>query len=100
MHPDDRNFQRILWREELSSAVEDHCLKSLIYGTVSAPYLAVHSIRQLAIIEVHNFPAASNAILSSFYVDDLISSSDDVTKSIQLRDDLKEVLKRGGFELR
>lgn len=100
VHPDDQDFQRILWREESSAVVEEYCLKTVTYGTASAPYLAVRALRQLAVIEQHNFPAASNAILSSFYVDDLISGSEDINKAIQLRDDLMEVLKRGGFELR
>lgn len=96
VHPDDQDYQRILWRNNTTDDVEEWCLKTVTYGMAAAPYLAIRAMRQLAHIERENFPVASKVALSDFYVDDLITGCD----AIQMQKDLMEMLVRGGFELR
>ncbi|XP_057340601.1 uncharacterized protein LOC130677763 [Microplitis mediator] len=74
---------------------EDHT-----FGTTSATFLAVRSLVQVAEDERSNFPEAADIIKEQFYVDDLIAGTDTVNKAIKIRNDLTELLKRGGFNIR
>ncbi len=40
VHPDDYKFQYIFWRFNESDSLETYCLKTVTYGTTSAPFLA------------------------------------------------------------
>ncbi|GFR10249.1 integrase catalytic domain-containing protein [Trichonephila clavata] len=66
----------------------------------STPFISTRILRQLAIDEQENFPAASRATLCHFYVDDLLSGSATRKRAIQLVSELQEMMKRGGFSLR
>ncbi|XP_047504174.1 uncharacterized protein LOC125049113 [Pieris napi] len=100
IHRDDVDYQRIVWRENPSDEIRDYRLLTVTFGTASAPYLAVKTLKQLAIDEGDNFPEAARILNEDFYVDDCMSGSDDVQKAIQISKDLKELLRRGGFELK
>ncbi|GFY36972.1 uncharacterized protein TNIN_429821 [Trichonephila inaurata madagascariensis] len=63
-------------------------------------YNCFNPLRQLAIDERENYPAASRATLSHFYVDDLLSGSATKKEAIKLVSELQEMMKKGGFSLR
>jgi hypothetical protein len=46
--PRDTAFQRILWRDDVRKSVNVYELKTVTYGTASAPYLATKCLQQLA----------------------------------------------------
>lgn len=96
----DVQYQRIVWRENVNDDISDWILKTVTYGMASAPYLAIRSLRQLAIDESSNFPVASNVVLSDFYVDDMLTGCESVEEAMKLQTDLKKLLCCGGFELR
>jgi hypothetical protein len=97
--PRDTAFQRILWRDDVRKSVNIYELKTVTYGTASAPYLATKCLQQLAIDEQHNFPLASPVILKDFYVDDLLTGTNTISNSIELRNQLISALSKGGFQL-
>lgn len=39
-HPEDQPLQRILWRKNPSDPISTYDLRTVTYGTASAPYLA------------------------------------------------------------
>lgn len=100
MHEDDRKFKRILWRENPSHDLEVSELNTVTYGTASAPYLTVRTVNQLADDERERFPEAANVIKRDFYIDDLYTRAPTPAKAIILRDQLSQMLQRGGFNLR
>lgn len=67
--------------------------------TASASYLATKCLQTLAISEQNNFPIGSRTILNNFYVDDLLAVADEWQDAISIKNETKELLKRGGFEL-
>ncbi|GFW94202.1 integrase catalytic domain-containing protein [Trichonephila clavipes] len=75
VHEEDVDWQRILWRDSPTEPIREYRLTTVTYGTSSAPFLSTRTLRQLAIDEQENYPAASRATLSHFYVDDLLSGS-------------------------
>ncbi|GFV87144.1 DUF1758 domain-containing protein [Trichonephila clavipes] len=80
--------------------IREYRLTTVTYGTSSVPFLSTRTLRQLAIDEQENYPAASRATLSHFYVDDLLSGSATKKGAIQLVSELQKMMKRGRFSLR
>lgn len=100
VHPEDQQFQKIVWREDPKDDIQDWLLTTVTYGMAAAPYLAIRSLRQLAVDEYISFPNACKVVLSDFYVDDMITGCDNVNEAIELQAELRMLLSRGGFELR
>ncbi|GFX79806.1 integrase catalytic domain-containing protein [Trichonephila clavipes] len=100
VHEKDVDWPRILWRDSPTEPIREYRLTTVTYGTSSAPFLSTRTLRQLAIDEQENYPAASRATLSHFYVDDLLSGSATKKGAIQLVSELQEMMKGGGFSLR
>jgi uncharacterized membrane-anchored protein len=50
--------------------------------------------------EAINYPEAAKIARDGFYVDDLITGTDDVDLALALQQDLINMLKKGGFTLR
>ncbi|XP_058449018.1 uncharacterized protein LOC131428978 [Malaya genurostris] len=100
VHKDDCKYQKILWRDDRTEPLRTIELQTVTYGTSAAPFLATRSLNQLAIDEQMNYPEASSKALKSFYVDDVLTGSDDLEEAKKLQRDLTEMLMRGGFELR
>lgn len=100
MNKDDAKYHRIVWREEQNQELEIFELKTVTYGTASAPYLATRVLHELAENEYQNFPRASEIVKRDFYVDDLFSGANTREEALLLQDELTELLSRGGFNLR
>ncbi|XP_062533993.1 uncharacterized protein LOC134203020 [Armigeres subalbatus] len=96
----DTPLQRIVWRSSPDATLNTYELKTVTYGTASAPFLATRVLRQLADDEQHRFSEAADVLRKDFYVDDLFSGSKTVEEAIRLRNQLDSLLSVGGFELR
>ncbi|GFS48604.1 DUF1758 domain-containing protein [Trichonephila clavipes] len=69
IHDEDLDWQRILCRDSPTEPIREYRLTTVKYGTSSASFLSTITLRQLAIDEQENYPAASRATLSHLYVD-------------------------------
>ncbi|GFT94589.1 integrase catalytic domain-containing protein [Trichonephila clavipes] len=69
------------------------------YGTVSAPYLATRTLKQLAMNETNNFPLAAPVVLSDCYMDDILSGSESTEEVIELQHQLIEMFKTAMMHL-
>ncbi|UYV66679.1 K02A2.6-like, partial [Cordylochernes scorpioides] len=100
IHPEDADYQRILWRPSPEEPVVDYRLLTVTYGTTLAPFLAMRTLQQLAEDEGQNYPEASRVTLNDFYVDDLLTGAQTIAETKELIDQLKDLMKKGGFHLR
>ncbi|XP_036325106.1 uncharacterized protein LOC118738288 [Rhagoletis pomonella] len=104
--PKDRDLQRILWREAPAEDIRVYRLKNVTYGMACSPYNAVRSLNQCAIdkynrVSDHNQAiTARNTILSSFYLDDFLTSCADTQEAITLANAVDTILSSGCFKLR
>lgn len=91
---DDRdcNLQRILWRDSSNEKMRHFRLTTVTYGTSSAPYLAVKSLRQLAEDEQEKYPIGSKIALNDFYVDDVLSGGDDFESAVEAQRQLNDLM--------
>ncbi|GFW69442.1 integrase catalytic domain-containing protein [Trichonephila clavipes] len=97
---EDTNWQRILWRDNPKETVKEYRLTTVTYGTSCAPYLSTRTLTQLAFDERERYPLASFATLHHFYVDDLLSGTATEKEAVELVWQLKEMMRKGGFNLR
>lgn len=97
--PSHRNLQLIYWRKSHNLPISIYQLNTVTYGTASAPFLAIRTLKQLAFDESSNYPKAANILLNHFYVDDMITGSDNVKEIVEIRNELNSLLASGGFEL-
>ncbi|XP_029175540.1 uncharacterized protein LOC114944008 [Nylanderia fulva] len=100
VHSKDVDFQRILWRPTADAPITHFRLLTVTYGLASAPYLSMRVLRQLALDEGADFPAAVPIINDSIYVDDALFGADNFDSLLDTRTQLVELLKRGDFLLR
>ena len=100
MHPDDRCLQRILWRKTQDQPITTYELNTVTYGTASAPFLATRCLQRLIEDGVINYPEAAKIARDGFYVDDLITGTDDVDNALSLQQGLIDMLRKGGFTSR
>ena len=100
VEPEQRNYQRIVWRDNPTSEIEHFRLTTVTYGTASAPFLATKTLKQLSDDGKHTHPIASPIIASDFYVDDLLTGAQTVDDAITLKEEIVALLSSGGFELR
>ncbi|GFT64082.1 integrase catalytic domain-containing protein [Trichonephila clavipes] len=92
-------LQRILWKKGIGEPIKTYELTTVTYGTVSAPYLATRTLKQLAMDEANNFPLAAPVLLSDCYMDDILSGSESIEEVIELQHQLIEMFKTAGMQL-
>lgn len=100
VHPADRRYQCILWRNNPTEKLRAYRLNTVTYGTSSAPFLATRSLNQLAEDYVDEYPNASQIVRFDCYVDDIVTGSNSLNELIRNQSQLIEMLQHGGFELR
>ncbi|XP_058449236.1 uncharacterized protein LOC131429202 [Malaya genurostris] len=100
MDPGDTPLQSIFWRFGTEGEVETYELTTVTYGTKPAPFLATRTLRQLALDEASHFPLAAKVLEEDVYMDDVITGTDEVQTAVELREQLDEMMRSGGFRLR
>ena len=98
--PEDSLYQRILWRENACEPIKIYNLKTVTYGTASAPYLSTRVLSQLAKDEGSSYPFAAQVLTREFYVDDLLTGAATFQEALDLRNDLVQLVGKGGLTLR
>lgn len=98
VHEDDRKYQQILWRK--NDKLETFQLNTLIFGVASSPFLAIRTLHKLADDERHAYPRAAEILKTHLYVDDLLSGAETVETTRAIRDEIMNLLARGGFTIR
>ncbi|XP_045449969.1 uncharacterized protein LOC123658650 [Melitaea cinxia] len=100
IHPDDRRYQLILWRENPQDPILVYELNTNTYGLRSSPFLAIRSLWELADRERMLFPRAAAILKEDLYVDDICTGASTEREALLLRDELIGILASAGYELR
>ncbi|XP_046145385.1 uncharacterized protein LOC123988677 [Osmia bicornis bicornis] len=98
--PRDRDFQTILWRDTPTDPISEYQLCTVTYGTAPAAYLAQRVLKQLGEDEGSSYPLAISVLNRQMYVDDFIFGADDRHLTLLTREQLVQLLQKGGFRLR
>ncbi|XP_039453257.1 uncharacterized protein LOC120432183 [Culex pipiens pallens] len=100
VHSDDTPLQRILWRPSPSEPIRTYEMLRVTFGLAPSSYLATRCLQQLAHDEGEVYQRAREALLRDFYVDDFIGGAESEEEALLLRQELEQLLLKGGFRLR
>ncbi|GBM48199.1 hypothetical protein AVEN_72476-1 [Araneus ventricosus] len=98
--PEDKNLQKVAWRNSSDFPIMEYKLSTITYGTSSAPFLATRCLHHLAMDSQNKNPEISSIIQNSFYMDDLMAGATSNKEAIELIQKLSETLNSRGFHLR
>lgn len=97
--PDQCDLLRILWKPANEDHPVTYRLKTVTYGTTCAPFLAIRTVKQLALDEEAKFPLASQVAQQDIYMDDIVTGTADFETAKTLQSQLKHMLDAGGMKL-
>ncbi|KFM77752.1 hypothetical protein X975_01402, partial [Stegodyphus mimosarum] len=93
------NLQRILWSDSANETPKTYELVTVTYGTVSAPFLAMRTLKQLSLDEESNFPMAAPVLRENFYMDDVLCGAATLKEAKELQRQLIAILQRAGMHM-
>ncbi|GFX63558.1 uncharacterized protein TNCV_105651 [Trichonephila clavipes] len=99
IHESQQPLLRILWKESPEDPVKTFEMKTVTYGTMSAPFLATRTLLQLSRDEAKNFPLAAPVLRENFYMDDVLCGAASLMEAKALKNQLSGILKKGGMKL-
>jgi len=100
MYPKDTGLQKILWRVSSDTLIQACEFQVVTYGTSLAHYLAIACLKKLTEKKREKYPQATMVLSQDFYMDDVLSRSNDDTEALKLQADLITLLASAGFPLR
>lgn len=99
MHPDDRKYQKILWRPTEAEPVRVYELNTVTYGHACAPHCAIRTLIQCARDNEAQSPRGARIIQECFYVDDLLTGAHTQQDVERLRSEVSSILEKGKMRL-
>eukprot|EP00795_Rhopilema_esculentum_P012680 gene12680-3393_t len=101
IHPDDRQYQRILWRNMDQTAEPDVLqFNRMVFGINSSPFGAQFVSQEHARRSAEELPMAASSVLDSTYMDDTMDSVTDDEAGIKLYTELSELWHSAGMYAR
>lgn len=97
---EDQKYQLIYWRRNPHETLKNYRLRTVTYGTTTAPYLAIKCLQRLAEEGAHKYPLGSAALSKDFYVDDCMTGSDSLVTAKMCQEQVTALLTTAGFKLR
>lgn len=97
---EDRDFHRILWREDPRQPVQEYQLNTVTYGTGPATFLSTRILHQLATDEGGAYPKAAKMLREDFYVDDMLAGAHSIEEAQESFREINELMKLGKMNLR
>ncbi|XP_054287857.1 uncharacterized protein LOC129003585 [Macrosteles quadrilineatus] len=97
---DDKKYQLIFWRSNPDESLQVLKLNTVTYGLNCSPFIAIRTLQQLVKDEGHSYPKASEILTKSIFYDDIIAGAESLDEALSAQNELKNLLARGGFELR
>ena len=90
LHPEDRDFHRLVWRDDPNKTLSVLRLTRVIYGIRSSAFHAVYALQNVA--KAVEDGAVRRAIHDDFYVDDFLGGSSSPRFDKLLRKDILDAL--------
>lgn len=100
IHPEDRDYLRILWRFDRDKPIEEYRLRTVTYGTSCAPHQALRTLQYLAELEKNTYPTAAQIIMHDTFVDDILTGANTPESALERQEQLISLCSRGHFQLR
>ena len=96
----DRDLHLFVWRPNPSSQLKKYRMTRVTFGVSASAFVAIKSLQQTANDHGHQYPIATSHVFKSFYVDDCLAGADTPDEALELHQELRNLLLKGGFNLR
>lgn len=100
MYEENVDYQRLVFRFNKEDPIEDFQLNTLTFGTASAPFEAIRTLKELASDEAEKFPVGSKVVGSDFHVDDLLTGGDSIEAVKNIWKETRELLDTAKLHMR
>lgn len=90
----------MVFRFNKNEPIQDFCLNTLTFGTASAPYMAIRSLKQVAIDNTDRFPIGSKVVQNDFHVDDLLTGDDSIEGVKEIWSQVTKLMNSAKFPMR
>ena len=100
LSPLDQDLHRFVWRPNQTSELCDYRMTRVTFGVAASAFVAIQSLQQTATDFTSEYPLASKHVFKSFYVDACLGGAESTKDALQLQQQLRSLLLKGGFDLR
>lgn len=100
VHPEDRPYQRIVFRKNPNEPIMSFELKTVTFGVNCAPFLAIRTLEQLSSDCANANPMASAILKNEVYVDDVLSGGHTLDEAKTKQHELIATLNSASFPLK
>ena len=98
---EDQKYHRVLWRHgDPENEVEIYEATGWLFGNAAAPFAAQFVVKENAKTHQEEFPIAARVVKDSFYMDDAITSFEDVETAVEARKQLTDLMEEAGMKIR
>lgn len=97
LQPEHHKYQKILFRFDPAQPILEFQFNRVAFGLKCSPFLAMRTVRQLALDERDRFPRAAEVASHELYMDDLTTSVPTVDEGKSLSRELIDLFETGGF---
>ena len=94
----DKDFHRILWRDDTSKPIQHYRMTRVTYGITSSAHHSTRCFKKIG--ELSGDTLFSTSIQNDFYVDDYLSGAPSIQEARSLLRGISAELQKFGFELR
>lgn len=77
----DTKYLRLLWRNSPNEQIKEYLLRTVTFGTASAPFQAIRALHEVGNQIESEKPKIAAAIKEQFYVDDFLGTADTVQEA-------------------
>ncbi|XP_015775674.1 PREDICTED: uncharacterized protein LOC107353801 [Acropora digitifera] len=97
---EDQNSYRFLWRDSQADKTPDiYGATRITFGYTPPPFLSIATVQKHVREHKEDYPVAAKEVKENMYVDDILTGAPDDDCAVQLKDDLCNLLSKGGFPL-
>ncbi|CAB4033457.1 integrase core domain [Paramuricea clavata] len=100
LKPEDRKYVRMIWRPSTGQQPQIYQSTRHTFGLKSSPFICIECTKAAARRHIDTYPIAAKAMLESTIVDDVLTSVDDEKIALELIQNLKEIYKTVGMQIR
>ncbi len=99
LSPQDRPYHCFLWRTETDGPIVVYQFQVHVFGNAGSPFLAVFVVREHARRYEAQFPKATETLLHSTLIDDVLDSADTATEAREVLLAIRTILSEAGMQL-
>ena len=106
LHPDHQDYCRFLWKEDVNQPIKRMRFSVLLFGLNCSPAIAMAAVQRLTkmVLEDPNATAAerlaAERLTDDIYVDDLVTTFDDLDTLQQCYSAISTILSKASFTMR